>query len=37
MNVATNRFEKLDRFRNALPPWIDVFDADFFGENLQEG
>ena len=37
MNVTTNPFEKVDHFRNALPPWIDVFDVDYFGGSLQEG
>ena len=37
MNVSTNPFENPDRFRNAPPPRIGVFDVEYFGEDLQEG
>lgn len=37
INVASNLFEELDRFPNALPPRIDVSDIEYSRGNLKEG
>lgn len=37
MDVATNPFEELNRFRNPLPLRIEVFDIEYLRENLEEG
>ena len=37
VDVTTDLFEEFDRFHNALPLRIDVFDIEYLGEDLEEG